>query len=553
MSVKVDFAERLRSRGVGVETKASCSAWSAKRRIMGNPFPGPYSTKYHPWMREILDAKSEFVVTLKSAQGGFSEGAINKALYTIDVCKRDVLYVLPTASNAQDFSQARFGAALSESPYLQDIFTATNKVSLKQAGSTNFYIRGSRGDSNLKSVPASLLILDEYDEFDQKAVGLALERLSGQLEKEVWFVSTPTIPNFGVHKEYLDTTMEHFMFPCPHCGKQTELIFPECLEIVGESANDPRIRESFLKCKECGHKLDHEAKPEFLSKAKWARTNESGHPSRRGFHVNQLYSMTVAPWEIATAYFKGCIDDQSNKEFHNSKLGLPFVGDGAQVTDDQIAHCMSNHSINDARPQRADRLITLGYDQGKQAFCSVVEWFITDIKDPLPTARAKLLGMFKWDQNSRGMTDAEIAMVEFQVLSGVVDADPEIGLARNFARKFRKHVHLCRYRRGVTGNEMSISDEQTGAAIATVDRTNWMSQTLAMFKTGRIELPRETSTEFKEHIKAAVSTWRKDEDGQNVAHYVSTGPDHFLHSLVYATVALPFAIKRFYSGGADIT
>jgi hypothetical protein len=552
MSLSDAFADKVQSVGTGVATQASCSAWSTRRRIMGHPFPGPYSWRYHPWVREILDAKAEYVVTLKSAQGGWTEAAINKALYTIDVCKRDVLYVLPTASNAQDFSQARFGGALSESPYLKNIFTATNKVSLKQAGSTNLYIRGSRGDSNLKSVPASLLILDEFDEFDQKAVGLALERLSGQIEKEVWFVSTPTIPNFGVHKEYIDTTQEHFMFQCPHCGKQTELLFPECIEIIGEGINDPRIRESFLKCKECGNKLDHEAKPEFLSKAKWVPTNSNGHPSRRGFHTNQLYSMTVKPWEIATAYFRGLVDDQANKEFHNSKLGIPFVGDGAQVSDTQIDACMSGHSINDPRPTMADRLITMGIDQGRTGYSAIIEWNIIDVKDPLPTARAKLLGYYKFDQNNNGLTDCDSYMVEWQVIAAVIDADPEIGLARDFARRFRKHVHLCRYRKGVTGNEMSISDEHTGAAIATVDRTFWISQALAMFKTGRIELPRETSTEFKDHIKSMVSTWRKDENGESTAVFVSTSADHFAHCITMACVALPFAIKKFYSVAEDI-
>lgn len=552
MSLNNFFADTVKSVGTGVATQASCSAWSTRRRIMGLPFPGPYSTRYHPWIKEILDCKSEYVIGLKSAQAGFTEAAINKALYTIDVCKRDVLYVLPTSGNAQDFSQARFGGALSESPYLKGIFTATNKVSLKQAGSTNLYIRGSRGDSNLKSVPASLLVLDEFDEMDQRAVGLALERLSGQLEKEVWFVSTPTIPNFGVHKEYLDTTQEHFMFECPHCGKQTELIFPECIEIVGDSINDPLIRESYMKCKECGFKLDHEAKPDFLSKGKWSSTNTNGHPSRRGFHINQLYSFTVKPWEIVTSYFKGLSDEANAKEFNNSKLGLPFVGDGAQVSDAQLGNCISDHSINDPRPTQADRLITIGVDQGKTGYYCVVEWSINDVKNPFEGCKAKLLDYGKFDQNTRAFVDIEIKMAEWLVQYAVLDADPEIGAARAFCKKFRKFASISRYRRGVTGNEVSISDEDTGAPIMTVDRTFWLGTAMNLFKRNAIALPVETSNEFKEHIKALVSSWRKAEDGQSTAVFISTAADHFAHSLCYACIALPPAIKKIFGGGEDI-
>ena len=91
----------------------------------------------------ILDSNATYNVTLKSAQGGFTEIAINRSLWHIDINKRDVLYVLPTATNAGDFSKARFGGALHNSPYLKQLFTSTNSIGLKQAGATNLYIRGS--------------------------------------------------------------------------------------------------------------------------------------------------------------------------------------------------------------------------------------------------------------------------------------------------------------------------------------------------------------------------------------------------------------------------
>ena len=82
----------------------TCSRWCSVRRIMGPPYPGNYGWKYHPWVREILDSKATYNVTLKSAQGGFTEIGINRALWHIDVNKKDVLYVLPTATNAGDLS-----------------------------------------------------------------------------------------------------------------------------------------------------------------------------------------------------------------------------------------------------------------------------------------------------------------------------------------------------------------------------------------------------------------------------------------------------------------
>jgi hypothetical protein len=62
------------------------------------------------------------------------EETVNRAFFTLDQSKRDVLYVLPTALNASDFSKARFATALKLSPYLKDLFVDTNTVGLKSTG-----------------------------------------------------------------------------------------------------------------------------------------------------------------------------------------------------------------------------------------------------------------------------------------------------------------------------------------------------------------------------------------------------------------------------------
>jgi hypothetical protein len=74
-----------------------------------------------------------------------------------------------------------------------------------------------------------------------------------------------------------------------------------------------------------------------------------------------------------------------------------------------------------------------------------------------------------------------------------------------------------------------------------VDRTNWLDATTGRFHAGRIELPADVSLEFKEHVKALVRTYEKDDVGNPRAVYLSTGPDHFVHALNYAEIALVMA------------
>lgn len=544
---KLSLVEGMQNR-----TLNSCSRWANRRRIMGEPFPGPYSWKYHPWVRELHNSQAPFNYAMKAAQLGVTEVLINRALYTIDKKRRDVLYVLPTATTAGDFSKARFNTALKLSPYLASIFTDTNSVNLKQAGTNTLYIRGSRGDSNLVSIPVASLFLDEVDRMDQKQIWLALERLSGQVHKEVWGISTPTIPNYGIHKLFLGTTQEHFVFKCPSCSRWTELIWPDCVEILGEHVNDLRCHESYLKCKECGAKLEHRAKPEVLRAARWEPTNANANPDVRGYYVNQLYSFTVTPGELVVAYHRGHGDEAAAKEFFNSKLGLPYIGEGAQVTDDMLERCVKNHTTNDARPVvGGQRTITMGVDQGKWNYVSVVEWFFDRFDNDLNVAAfAKLLWFGRFHEDDWDTLDN--LMREWQVLCCVIDADPQINEARRFARRFPGYVYLCRYRRGLTAKEIAISEEESGAPIATVDRTNWLTATVGRFKTdpSRIILPRDISMEYKDHVKALVRTYEKDDSGNPFASFVSTGADHYAHSLTYAEIGLPMAAS--ITTGQDI-
>ena len=100
---------------------------------------------------------------------------------------------------ATDFSTSRFDPALELSPHLNNLFSDVKNVGHKRAGSANLFVRGSRSESQLRSIPAGVLIFDEVDVMVQRNIILALERASGQVHKLFMFLSTPTIDNFGIN------------------------------------------------------------------------------------------------------------------------------------------------------------------------------------------------------------------------------------------------------------------------------------------------------------------------------------------------------------------
>lgn len=532
--------------GIRTRTITSCSRWAQERRVMGGDFAGPYGFKYHPWAREPHDSLASFNVSMKAAQTGFTEIGINRAFYILDILKRDVLYVLPTALNAGDFSRTRFAPALQHSPYIERMFTNINTVNLKQAGANSLYVRGSRGDSNLKSIPVSELILDEVDEMGADAIHLAFERLSGQLNKNIWAISTPTKPNEGIHALYLDTTQEHFFFKCPHCGKQTELIWPDSFVICGEGVNDPDCAKSHLICVLCKKKLEHKSKPDFLTTGKWEPTALNADPNKRGFHISQLYSFTVQPEDIAVAYFRGLGDEAAMSEFHKSKLGMPYIPEGGQITTDKLDACTKRHTMNDPRPiVGGKRFITMGMDQGEWCHIWIDEWFFDEFgRDINAIARAKNVFHMKFNSKvERGWDRADAMMREWQVLHCVVDADPNTLEAERFAQRFPGYVTLCRYRRGITQKSISLTEDINRIQMATVDRTNWLDSALGRFHVeNKIALPLDTTEEAKSHLKCLVRTYTKDEQGNSRAEYVkSKGEDHYAHARCYSEIALPLA------------
>ena len=516
----------------------SCSSWACSYRVMGQPYPGKFTFNHHPWAKEMHDCKSEMMVGMKAAQMAFTETALDIALYKIDMLGISVLYILPASiPDARDFSTSRFDTALENSPYLKDMFSDTKNIHHKRAGNANLYIRGSRSRSQLKSIPVGLVILDEVDEMMQDNIPLASERMSGQVNKQEFRLSTPTIEKFGIHSSFRETTQEEYFFKCPHCSKLSLLIFPECLVITADELTDPKIRQSYLRCKECGHRLEHETKNEWLG---WKNSSwVPKHPDRlaRGFHISQLYSMTEHPWKIASNYLRALTSPADEQEFYNSKLGITHTVKGAKLGDDELAACTGEYQTHTTSPK--DGIITLGVDVGRWLHYEIDHYLIdkSGIPDINLITRCRILKTGKLEH----FEELDALIRQFGVMYCVIDAHPEKRKAYEFAERFYGYASICYYGNNIKSKQIS---EDTMNHSVTVDRTSWLDVSLGRFRNTRITMPVDTSLEYKEQVKAPTRIYLKDADGNPISRYVTgSEPDHFAHARNYAEIALPLAAK----------
>jgi Fe2+ or Zn2+ uptake regulation protein len=501
---------------------------------MGPPYPGNWSFKHHPWLKQPHDDDTETIVVQKAAQMGFTEWALNKAFFHLDILNHNVMYILPaTTPDASDFSSSRFDPALELSPHLAKLFVDVKNVGHKRSGSANLFIRGSRSESQLRSIPASLLIFDEVDVMVQKNIALAFERVSGQLEKQKLLLSTPTIDQYGINAHYRISTQDHYMFRCPHCNKLTELTFPECLVVTSDDETSPEVLKSHLVCRECKHVLDHASKKEWLSSGEWV--SQFTNRLDRGYHVSQLYSTTVRPHDLAISYLRAQRSQSDEQEFYNSKLGVTHIVAGAKITDAMLAECIKSHKKLDCVTKPG--LITMGVDVGTWLHYEITLW---SRAKPGADIHLSMHGTVLSEGKVKDFSQLDELMQQFRVLFCVIDANPERRMALEFAKRFYGHVKLCFYGNSVNGKEIQLHDEANHTM--TVDRTSWLDTSLGRFKLKTISLPVDTSMEYKEHIKSPVRIYKKDGDGNPVGSYVTGNvEDHFAHAHSYCEMALALA------------
>ena len=485
------------------------------------------------------DSESEWNIGQKAAQMAYTVTVMNKTFFNIDVKRESCLYLLPTKTpDATDFSATRFDPALELSPYLSNLFSDVKNVATKRAGSATLYIRGMNSRTGLKSVPVPNIVFDEYDEMNQDNVPLALERTSGQLHRQIWAISTPTAPGHGINTLFLTSTMEHFFFKCPSCSRFIDIQYPRNLVITAEDPKSPDLKNSHYICHECKNVLHHEDKVNFLKNGIWQPTADLPDFNRRGFYINQMYSMAEAgqAHKMAEAFLRSRTDLAAEQEFFNSKQGEPHLTEGAQLVDDDLRQCVGKHSKTET-PSRDRKLRTLGVDVGSWLHCIIYEWTPTAMGSDINVmSHCKLIYEGKVAQ----FEELDKLMKEYQIMQCVIDANPETRKAMEFAKRFSGHVKLCYYGKDRTAKSIEKLGDTSDYKI-TVDRTSWLDMTLSRFQNKSITIPRDASSEYWEHLKAPARIYVRDKEGNPVGKYINSAADHFAHASNYAEIALPLA------------
>ena len=479
----------------------------------------------HKYLVQKYKDQSKIIITQKSGQAGETELNLSEACWLPDQFKENSLYLMPTSGNVNDIVQERVDEPINNSRYLSSVTGRAGKIMGKQADKTGLkrfnkgfiYFRGSNKPTQITSVPADAIYVDELDRMEPRYVPYFTKRLGHSKRKwERWF-STPTVPNFGINERFLKTDQLNWYVKCYHCGVHQIMDFWENIEFTmkGEDVDKSRIF-----CKKC--------KKDFLPykcDGKWIPHNKDA--SIRGYFINQLYS---PHFDLNAAI----IESQTTAEykvmqFYNQTLGLPYEPKGSKITEEILSACIRDYII----PLTAED-IAMGVDVGKN-----LHVITRDKNRILDIQELKYFTIAESNEKAGRQEDS----IEYWIRAKnpkkvIVDALPETRAVQSLINMFPGRIYMCYYSGMNEVKEGEAWYKVDGYKVNT-DRTMSLDESLGEIYKQRIQLPRNLSdySVFKSHFKNLVRIIKENDKGDKKVEYQRLGDDHYAHANNYAKMA----------------
>lgn len=487
-----------------------------------------FSFEDFPWIARILDDPAPKITVKKGAQLGLTIAMILRSLRELWVKKdlRGALYLFPREDDISDFSRARMGPIIDMNPCFRETITDTNSIGLRRIGDRNLYLRHAGADpAALMSIDVDRLVFDERDQMDDDRVELARYRLSSSKQPVELAISTATLPNFGVDKDYQDSDQNVWQIKCRSCGTWTclELTWPDCFNTEGD--------RTFRACRKCRKEI-------FVRDGEWTATYPSKSKTHAGYWPSQLLGSRPRqqPQFILEAFEKATRDGKL-REFHNSTLGMAYAEIDDVLTDVLVR---SFCDANLPRTTSSRGPTAMGFDVGGRDF----HWMVGERRSA---------GLLQVVAFGKAESENEICDVwkKFNVQKGVVDGMAEQRAVRELKKRL-PGLWDARYTTQKIENRWEAREKSV-----TVNRSASLDESHQALLQGRVRLPRadekliETlSPQLCNLARQVMMKGRDVKQPEVVWTCVGAKNDHYRHALNYLVLAsetLPVLEKSTHS------
>lgn len=464
-----------------------------------------------PFQLELYEAFGDLglqaVEVMKSAQCGVSAAGVSLALHAADLWGASVLYVHPTGEDAEDFSDTRVRPAIEDSGYLRSRVASTDNKALKKIGDAYLYFRGSLSERKALSIPADVLILDEYDRLDQTNIPRFRRRLAapGSLKLERRF-SNPSYPEDGIHRLYLASDQRRWLVRCGYCRTEAPIGWDE------EGAHGVDEDQAMRVCSRCRRELARAA----IASGRWV-AGRPGAPGR-GYHVSRLIVPDERIAELVANRHQ--TDEASTQTHYNFDLGLPYAPRGGSLSREAVLACRRGSA-----PPPSDQggeWVTAGVDVGRVLHVRISRWLTDGRAAPL------FLGTVEGFEDLAGLMEAH------SVNLAAVDERPEERKAREFMQSFVGRVLLVRWS-GEEQRDEIVIDADRGLLVAR--RTAACDRLVAAFEAQQRLLPEHLPEGYLSQLTAPHRVTEENARGQKVARYRSERANDYFFAECYDLLA----------------
>ena len=469
-----------------------------------------------PYLLQLYEDTCPRIVLMSRAQAGKTVWACSKVFWHAAEHQASAIYTMPTQGEIYEFAKARAKPMIQASPYLSGLIADIDNAGIKRfTNGAAVYFRGTHSEKQALQVPASVLVYDELDRSNQEHREIYEDRLLAATEKYEYFLSTPTVPKYGIHAEYLNSTQYEWVWACGECGE--EQVWAPADRSVSWEAGFDFDRPAFA-CRACGATVERE----WIIGGHWESFGNPRAPSH-GYHIT-----AILPPESTAADLVARLNRATYIErFVQGHIGLPATSAQGELPADIFQWGeWSNASSSEVET-------AAGLDVGKELNLMVCE---AKGDGPRRIVAVHHIESRDWAQIHSLMNTLNIRWL-------VADMLPETSKVQELVAAFPGRVLMADYSLGkVSGDEAWVVEEDKARVrIARTPALDHTRDRLLMKQDVFPSLPPDLQRSFEAQMTAPKRGMTTNSQGQDVAEWVETGPDHDRHAHLYMTVAAAVA------------
>lgn len=360
------------------------SQWADDHRILSGKQSGErgrWRTSRNPMLREIMDCFSagssvRDIVVMKSSQVGVTEAMVNAIGYSMEHAPAPMMVMMPTLEARDSWKVQKLNPLLQETPAIRDLLggvrsrDAANRQDLIDFPGGVLFLAGGNSANSYAQKSVRILFLDDLDRFPEEigeegdVITLAEGRTKAFARPRRAYISTPTVKDGLIHRQWQKSDQRHYHVPCTHCGELQPLEWagPDVPHGFKYSKGpDGEITAARYVCRECGAEIEEHHKPKLLAEGRWIAT----YPERpmRGYHISALYApIGLGPsWLDLAKGWRAAQDNTATlRAFLNTNLGEPWEERGEEIDPNSLLTRLEHYA---AEPPR--RVRSVGIDVQK--------------------------------------------------------------------------------------------------------------------------------------------------------------------------------------------